>query len=82
MGKLSGGFFGDKIKEQTIKELDTLAPDELLKMYDLIISLKNTHHKEKAHAPDSAEYLNVREALKACKGSLSEDLLLEQGDRI
>jgi hypothetical protein len=70
-----------KIKEQTIKELDTLAPDELLRMYDLIISLKNTHHKEKTYAPVS-EYLKVREALKGCKGSLSEDIMLERGDRI
>ncbi len=70
-----------KIKEQTIKELDTLAPDELLRMYDIIISLKNTHHKEKAHIPAS-EYLKAREALKGCQGSLSEDIVLERGERI
>ncbi len=65
-----------KIKEQTIKELDTWAPDELLKMHDLIISLsKYTHHKEKAYVPIS-EYFKVREALKGCQGSLSEDIVL------
>jgi hypothetical protein len=70
-----------KIKEQTIKELEMLAPDELLKMYDLILSLKNTHHKEKTHIPAS-EYLKVREALRTCKGSLSEDIVLERDDRV
>lgn len=70
-----------KIKEQTIKELDTLAPDELLKTYDLIISLKNTPHIKKTRIPAS-EYLKVREALKGCKGALSEEIVSERRDRI
>jgi hypothetical protein len=70
-----------KIKKQTIKELDTLAPDELLKIYDFIISLKNTPYKQKTCAP-SPEYLKVREALKGCPGSLSEDIISERRERL
>jgi hypothetical protein len=61
------------IKEQTIKELDELKPQALAKVYDLITP------KSKSTA---ADYIKVREALKQCKGSLSEDIMLEREDRI
>ena len=70
-----------KIKDQTIKELQELKPTELIKVYDLIISLKKrtlSAGKEKS-AP---AYLKVRGALKQCKGSLSEDILALREDRI
>jgi hypothetical protein len=57
-----------KIKELVLKELDTLAPDELLLVYDVLIAFKNAHSQE-VKMPFPAEYLKVREALKTCKGS-------------
>lgn len=67
-----------KIKEEAIKELETLRPAELLKVYDLIFSLKE---KKQIEVPNAA-YLKVREALRQCRGSLSEDVLLGREDRI
>ena len=70
-----------KIKAQTIKELDTLAPVELLKMYDFMIALKITRQQPKTPVP-AADYLKVREALKTCRGALADDILTEREDRI
>jgi len=72
------------IKEQTIKELDELKPEALAKVYDLITELKriNQAKKNKPTAAAAADYIKVREALKQCKGSLSEDIMLEREDRI
>jgi len=70
-----------KIKDQTIKELEELKPGELIKVYDLILSFKRRPPEEKRKR-DFPAYLKVREALKQCKGSMSEDVLLGREDRI
>ncbi len=70
-----------KMKEQAIKELEELKPNELIKIYDLILSLKRQPPGEKARG-DLPAYLRVREALKQCKGSLSEDILVAREDRV
>jgi hypothetical protein len=70
-----------KIKDQAIKELQELKPTELIKVYDLIVSLKKrtlSARKEKT----VPAYLKVRGALRQCKGSLSEDVLAVREDRI
>lgn len=70
-----------KIKDQTIRELEELKAPELIKIYDLILSLKKgavDGRKEKI----VPAYLKVRDALKQCKGSLSEEILLARDDRI
>ena len=69
------------LKEQTIKELDELKPQALAKVYDLITELKRINQAKKSK-PIAADYIKVREALKQCKGSLSEDIILEREDRI
>ena len=70
-----------KMKEQAIKELEALNPADMLKVYDLILSLKEKKIEQpvKGRLPG---YLRVREALKQCKGSMSEDILLSREDRI
>jgi mRNA-degrading endonuclease RelE of RelBE toxin-antitoxin system len=70
-----------KIKDQAIKELEELKPGNLLKVYDLIISLKRRPEEEKRKKGLPA-YQRVRRALKQCKSSLSEDILVEREDRI
>jgi hypothetical protein len=70
-----------KIKEQTIKELEELKPRELIRVYDLILSLKRKPEEERRKGGSPA-YLRVREALKQCKGSMSEDILLDRENRI
>jgi len=69
------------IKEQTIKELKKLKPEAITKVYDLITDLKRTN-KAKKSKTTTAGYLKVREALKQCTGSLSEDIVQEREDRI
>lgn len=69
------------LKEQTIKELDELKPQALAKVYDLITELKRTNQAKKSKTT-AADYIKVREALKQCKGSLSEDIILAREDRI
>jgi len=69
------------LKEQTIKELDELRPGALVRVYDLITELKRTSQAKK-NKTTTADYIKVREALKQCKGSLSEDIILEREDRI
>ncbi|GJQ48141.1 MAG: hypothetical protein H3C64_09010 [Candidatus Kuenenia stuttgartiensis] len=70
-----------KIKEQTIKELETLSPSELITVYEMILSLKARDRKRESREGEPA-YLRVRKALKQCKGSLSEDIKLQREDRI
>ncbi len=70
-----------KIKDQAIKELEELKPGDVLKVYDLITSLKRRPEEEKRRA-GLPPYQRVRRALKQCKGSLSEDILAEREDRI
>ena len=69
------------IKEQTIKELNELNPEALAKVYGLIAELKRKTQAKKSKMM-AANYIKVREALKQCKGSLSEDIILEREDRI
>ena len=70
-----------KLKEQAIKRLEELKPEALARVYDLITELKRTD-KAKKRKTTNTDYLKVREALKQCKGSLSEDIIQEREDRI
>ena len=70
-----------KLKEQVIKKLDELKPEALARVYDLIIELTRTEQAEKSRII-TADYMNVREALKPCKGSLSDDIIQERADRV
>ena len=70
-----------KLKEQAIKKLDELKPEALARVYDLITELKRTSQAKKSKMI-AADYIKVREALKQCKGSLSEDIIMEREDRI
>jgi len=70
-----------KLKEQAIKKLDELKPEALARVYDLIIELKRTSQAKKSKMI-AADYIKVREALKQCKGSLSEDIIQEREGRI
>ena len=70
-----------KLKEQAIKKLDELKPEALARVYDLITELKRTSQAKKSKMTIT-DYMKVREALKQCKGSLSEDIIQEREDRI
>lgn len=70
-----------KLKEQAIKKIDELKPGALAKVYDLIIELKRTEQVDNNKIPRS-DYLKVREVLKHCTGSLSEDIITEREERV
>ncbi len=70
-----------KVKEQAIKELETLKPTELMMVYDLILLFKGKIPKQSGKERLPA-YIRVRNAIKQCKGSISEDILLAREDRI
>ena len=70
-----------KIKEQAISELEELKPEDLRKVYELILFLKKRppERKRKSGLPP---YTRVRKALKQVKNSLSEDVMAAREDRI
>lgn len=70
-----------KLKEQTKRKLDELEPKALAQVYDLITELKRSGQPRKRKAINDG-YLKARDALKQCKGSLSEDIIQEREDRI
>lgn len=70
-----------KMKEEAVKELNTLQPSDLLIVYDLILSLKKNVPAQRA-AGSVPGHLRAREALKKCAGSFSEELLRAREDRI
>lgn len=71
-----------KIKEQAIKELESLDPLELVTVYEMITALKARPRERRTMMIGEHAYLRVRRALASCKGSLSDDILLIREDRV
>ncbi len=70
-----------KIKEQTMKDLEQLEPAELHVVYELIQYLKGRSvRRPSGKAKES--YRKVREALRACEGSMSGDIIQARQDRV
>lgn len=70
-----------KIKDQTVKELEKLEPAELHVVYELIQSLKGKTGRKPSEKA-RASYQKAREALRSCKGSMSDDILQARHDRV
>ncbi len=70
-----------KIREQAIKEIANLGPLDVLKVYDLILEMKEQRSEEEKSI-GTPPYLKVRKALQGCKGSFADDVLAEREDRI
>ncbi len=72
-----------KAKKNLIKDLDSLAPGDLVKVYDLILALKGKAEvKQIKSAAQSKGYLRVQRALSGYNSSLSEDVIVHREDRI
>ena len=68
------------IKDQIISQIDTLNAEELMLLYGYVELLKR---RSPAVTPASNEaHLQVREALKGLKTSLSEDILAARAERV
>ena len=70
-----------KVKEETIKELENLNPNDLMMVYELILSFKGRKLKQRSKA-NLQIYKKVRDTLKNCKDSLSEDILSAREERV
>jgi hypothetical protein len=70
-----------RIKERAIHELQTLQPDKLMVVYEMILLLKRDSPIKRSKKTIPA-YKKVRSALKNCHGSFSADILADRGDRI
>ncbi len=70
-------------KERLKKEIESLDPHNILRVYDLVLSLKNQDKDKKAEAKKAGNgFRRTRLALKNCTGSLSDDIIEERNDRI
>jgi len=69
-----------QVKERLVKEINELAPEDIMDVYELVLDLK------KQKVPPSKEgipaYRRVQEILKKCPGSLSDDINMMREDRI
>ena len=68
-----------QLKDQTIKELEYLEPSEIIKVYDMVITLKSTQVKP---VKSSLSYMKARKALENIKGSIGKDIMLLREERI
>jgi len=69
-----------RAKEKLLRELDALSNRNILKVYDLVLSLKEQNKPKKVKS--TKYYLRVREALKNCSGSLADDIEEERNERV
>lgn len=69
-----------KIKDQAIKEIESLNPNDLLTLIDIIKNYKKGVKKNNLQTHKS--YMKVRKVLKECKGSFSKEIILNREDRI
>lgn len=70
-----------KVKDRLLRELEALSPQSLMKVYDLVISLKEqdrTYSKRRTNQG----HLRTRRALKNCVGSFSDDIWDERNERL
>ncbi len=70
-----------KAKERLLKELEALSPHSIMKVYDLVLTLKEQDgtHPEKG---TNRGHMRTRRALRSCTGSLSDDIVEGRSDRL
>jgi hypothetical protein len=68
-------------KERLIKEIESLGSHNILRVYDLVLSLKKQDKKVELKKVSNG-YLRARTALRNCKGALSDNIIEERNDRI
>jgi hypothetical protein len=71
-----------KLMEDVVKDMETLEPEAVLAIHDLIRSLKARREVPPAPRRASVAYERVREALRACRGQLADDVRLLREERV
>lgn len=70
-----------KIAEQMTAELKTLPPDDLMRVHQVIMTLKSTPSGPNRPRNLSASR-RVRAVLQSCPGAWSKDLMINREDRV
>jgi hypothetical protein len=70
-----------KAKKQVIEALGALNTADLLKVYNLVLSIQNSTDRLQPK-PRVSSYLKVRESLRNCKGSLANDIINDREERL
>ena len=68
-------------KDRLLKEIETLGSDNIMKVYDIVLSFKKQEGEITVRKKQDG-YLRTRLALKNCRGSLSKDILDNRAERI
>lgn len=68
------------LKERLLKELDGLSQSEILRVYELVQTIKEQEKRVEKSSKDG--YMRARQALKSCSGSFSDDIREERNERI
>lgn len=69
-----------RVREQLIKEIQDLPPQDLMDVYEMVLDLKEQKNIRLKDAEPA--FLEVQEILKKCPGSLSDDIRQLREDRI
>lgn len=69
-----------RVREQLIKEIQDLPPQDLMDVYEMVLDLKEQKNIRLKDAKPA--FLEVQEILKKCPGSLSDDIRQLREDRI
>jgi len=70
-----------KLQDETIREIEQLPVSELLRVYDLVVSLKRKQVSPR-EASTPSPYLKARSILSKCSGSMADDLISAREDRL
>jgi hypothetical protein len=71
-----------KVKTKILENIEALDTRDLLQVYNLILDLQERPPQIPQQKLGHSACLLVREALKGCKGSLSNDIRLLREERI
>ena len=69
-----------EIREKTIKAMEKLDADQLMELYEIVLSMENKGRNDSKSSYSG--YIAVRQALSRIEGSLSDEIALEREDRL
>lgn len=71
-----------KLRDQIIKAIKEMPPDDLLKVHELVTLLKSRERRMPIADSYMCSFESIRKILGKCKGSLSDDIRQDREDRI
>jgi hypothetical protein len=72
-----------KIKQRIVEALDTVDPDAMLTLYGVVCGFASGHtERGEVQAPQPGIFIQVRKALRGCRGAIADDVLQLREDRV